>query len=293
MLLITLSGTDVLLAGGGLVLGLLLLTFLLRRSFASARGSETSELDRAKYRGADVHRFRPTFFRLGLVLTLALTTLAFSWTSFETRPLNVTIEGELFHEMTPPPVTDHRPPPPPPPPPVIETVDNNTILEDTSSFTSLDIQADAPLSPPAPVAKAPATPPHTPPPPPREEIPHFFKVVEEMPYFGDCQGERDRGLRKQCSDRALIGYLSEHLRYPALARESGISGVAVIRFIVEKDGSLTNIEVLRDPGGGLGAEAARVVGRMAAETRWTPGRQTGRPVRVQFNLPVRFQLDPR
>ncbi|MCB0635096.1 MAG: energy transducer TonB [Lewinella sp.] len=291
MLLMNLSGTEVLLAGGSLVLGLLLLTAALRRRFRRTRETRTSGLDRTKYLQTDVHRFRMTFWRLGLVTALALATLAFSWTTYDLRPMVITV-GEVETELIDmaPPITEHRPPPPPPPPQIM-TVDNSVILEDTTVFQSMDIQAQAAVAPQPAVIAKPATPAYIPPPPPREDnVPPFFKVVEDMPYFGECQHEADKDLRKQCSDRALIDFMSRQLKYPVLAQESNVSGTAVVRFIVETDGSLTDIEVVRDPGAGLGAEARRVVELMAEQGGWTPGRQQGRPVRVQFNLPVRFQL---
>ena len=76
-----------------------------------------------------------------------------------------------------------------------------------------------------------------------------------------------------------------------MARENNVQGTAVIRFIVEKDGSLTEMEIVRDPGAGLGREALRVVNLMnQLEAKWTPGKQNARPVRVRFNLPVKFRL---
>ncbi|MBR3939337.1 MAG: energy transducer TonB, partial [Bacteroidales bacterium] len=68
---------------------------------------------------------------------------------------------------------------------------------------------------------------------------------------------------------------------------SGITGRVFLTFVVEKDGSIANARILRDIGGGCGQEALRVVKSMP---KWTPGEQRGRPVRVQFNLPVSFEL---
>jgi protein TonB len=72
-----------------------------------------------------------------------------------------------------------------------------------------------------------------------------------------------------------------------MARESGITGTVYITFVVEKDGSLSDIRALREVGGGCTAEALRVIQTMP---RWTPGKQRGVPVRVRINLPVKFML---
>ena len=77
------------------------------------------------------------------------------------------------------------------------------------------------------------------------------------------------------------------MKYPALALENGIQGNVIVQFIVEKDGSISNTKVIRGVGGGCDVEAQRVIENMP---KWTPGRQRGRPVRVQFTLPVRFIL---
>jgi len=83
-------------------------------------------------------------------------------------------------------------------------------------------------------------------------------------------------------------WLGENIRYPQVAKESGIQGTVVVTFVVEKDGSITSIQILRDIGGGCGDEAIRVVQKMP---KWKEGRQSNVPVRVQFNLPIKFTLE--
>lgn len=89
-------------------------------------------------------------------------------------------------------------------------------------------------------------------------------------------------------ERELLRYLSENIKYPPLARESNIQGSVVLQFVIGKDGSVTQVEVMKDPGGMLGKEAMRVVQNMP---RWTPGEANGHPVKVRFTLPVRFRLE--
>jgi TonB family protein len=121
----------------------------------------------------------------------------------------------------------------------------------------------------------------------------IFKVVEQMPLFpgAKCGDIKKYSKRRVCSDIAMLEYTYSHVKYPKEAREEGISGMSVVSFVVEKNGILSNIKVVRDPGAGLGDAAAKVVRQMRAEnTRWEPGLQKGKPVRVQFNLPVKFKL---
>ncbi|OYT11794.1 MAG: hypothetical protein B6I19_10840 [Bacteroidetes bacterium 4572_114] len=82
-------------------------------------------------------------------------------------------------------------------------------------------------------------------------------------------------------------FLQENIKYPQMARESGIQGTVYVTFVVEKDGSLSNIAIMRGIGGGCDAEVLRLIYNMP---RWNPGRCDGEPVRVRFNMPVKFTL---
>lgn len=113
-----------------------------------------------------------------------------------------------------------------------------------------------------------------------------------MPHFPGCESMTDKDARKKCSDEKIISFINKNIKYPAIARENGIEGTAVIRFVVEKDGSIvfdddTKKVILRDPGGGCGDEALKVVRKMP---KWIPGKQRNNSVRVQFTLPIKFQL---
>lgn len=102
-----------------------------------------------------------------------------------------------------------------------------------------------------------------------------FTFVEQMPSFPGGEG-------------ALMKYLHDHIRYPAVARENGIQGTVVVQFIVGPDGTIRDVKTVgAKKGGGLEEEAIRVVKGMP---KWKPGRQNGRAVTVQYSLPVRFVL---
>jgi len=89
-------------------------------------------------------------------------------------------------------------------------------------------------------------------------------------------------------EAALGKFLQANLRYPALAKENGIQGKVYIQFVVQKDGNLDDMKVLRDPGSGLGDEALRV---LAESPKWRPGIKNGLPVNVQYTIPVNFRLN--
>lgn len=88
-------------------------------------------------------------------------------------------------------------------------------------------------------------------------------------------------------DIARVKFLSENIVYPKVAKEAGIQGPVHLTFVVEKDGSISNVNILRGIGGGCDEEATRVVSSMP---KWKPGRQNGKEVRVQFNMPINFKL---
>ena len=123
-----------------------------------------------------------------------------------------------------------------------------------------------------------------------EEIDEIFNTyaVDQMPRFNACEDE-DLSIddREICALRAMKKFMSANIKYPAIARENNVQGTVAVQFVVEKDGSITNIEVRHDPGAGLGAEALRVIKLMP---NWIPGVQKARNVKVRFNLPVKFQL---
>ena len=88
-------------------------------------------------------------------------------------------------------------------------------------------------------------------------------------------------------DEARIKYLQENIQYPEEAYKAGVQGTVFVTFVIEKDGRITNVKVLRGVGGGLDEESVRVIRNMP---RWKPGTQRGKAVRVQYNMPIRFIL---
>ena len=123
---------------------------------------------------------------------------------------------------------------------------------------------------------------------PEPTVEEIFKVVEQMPTFPGCESMSDKAARDKCAQEKLLQFVYKNIKYPAIARENGVEGMVVIRFVVEKDGSITDAQVVRDIGAQCGNEAMRIVNMMP---KWNPGKQRGRAVRVQFNLPVRFKLE--
>lgn len=128
------------------------------------------------------------------------------------------------------------------------------------------------------------------PPPIIEEEPEIYVRSEIMPVFPGCDSEEGTAKEKEsCTQNSMLEYIYGHLNYPAIARENGVEGMAFIQFIVN-DGVVSEVQILRDPGGGLGKEALKVVEQMKNVGLWTPGFQQGRKVKVKYTLPIKFQL---
>ena len=113
-----------------------------------------------------------------------------------------------------------------------------------------------------------------------------------MPRFPGCEDQGSEEEKKACAQEKMLKYIYKNLKYPAIARENGVEGMAVIQFVVNEDGSVGDAKVVRDPGAGTGDSALKVVkGMNSLPEKWTPGKQRGRPVKVLYTLPVKFKLE--
>lgn len=223
-----------------------------------------------KTRKADLEGHKATFFLMGLVLGISLLFFAFEWTT-QTKKLNeaVIVQDVLAEEEME--ITRRDPaPPPPPPPPEPETPEEIEVV-DHEVDTKMDIKIEDDQSQAQQQT-------YVPPPPPKvvepEETEEIFMVVENQPEFPG-------------GPAAMMKFLSDNIRYPVIAQENGIQGRVICNFVVEKDGSITDVQVVRGQDPSLDKEAVRVIQDMP---RWTPGKQRGKPVRVRFTLPVVFRL---
>ena len=116
----------------------------------------------------------------------------------------------------------------------------------------------------------------------------IFKIVDEMPRFPGCEDVQDKKERENCAFDKMLKFIYTNIKYPKSAQEAGIQGTVVVSFVIEKDGSISDLKVVRSISPDCDEEVLRVVKMMP---NWIPGKQDGEPVRVQFNLPVRFALE--
>jgi len=119
-----------------------------------------------------------------------------------------------------------------------------------------------------------------------------FRMVKEMPrfYSPSCES-KPAEERRSCSNKAMLMAAYGNIKYPKKAKAQGLEGLAVVQFVVEKDGSISEVKLTQDPGHGMGEEALRVV-KKHLSSHWVPGKDSkGKAVRVKFNLPLRFRTN--
>ncbi|MBK9255980.1 MAG: energy transducer TonB [Saprospiraceae bacterium] len=119
----------------------------------------------------------------------------------------------------------------------------------------------------------------------------IFKVVENMPRFPGCENLETDSAKDKCSKVKMLEFINMHLKYPEEAKTNKTEGNVVLQFIVDTDGILKNIKVVRDIGFGCGQAAVDVIALMnEMSLTWIPGSQRTRKVRVLYTLPIKFKL---
>lgn len=216
---------------------------------------------------ADLENKKSIFFEIGLLVAVAVVFLAFEWktTYIETSDF-ITVSWEPEEEIMVP-ITQNQPQPPPPPPALL-TFNSLELVESTFEESEVELTDPEDISSNTPTPSVGNLSDYD-----EEETDEVIPFVpaEDMPQFN--------GNLKQ--------WLKKNLNYPSLAQEMGLEGKVFMQFVVEKNGSISNIKVLRGVDEILDKEAIRVIQSMP---KWIPGKQRGRPVRVSCNMPITFEL---
>lgn len=206
---------------------------------------------------------------MGFVFVLSVCYVAFEWTEKEVTKYEVQDTDFLFEEEVEIQQTQQQETTPPPPPPAVQEVKVLNVVEDDVETETIEINAEDDKETEvviAPPVEAPVE---------EEEEEVVFVVVETMPEFPGGQ-------------QALFKYLSENVKYPVIAQENSIQGRVICQFVVNKDGAIVDVEVVRSGGDpSLDKEAVRVIKSMP---KWNPGKQRGKAVRVKYTVPVNFRL---
>lgn len=227
-------------------------------------------MDAKKTPKADLENKKTLFLEIGMIVVLAVILAAFEWKQYERTKFELgTRENiEVMEEVVIQTEQEAPKPPAPTPPPqttILEIVEDDVEIDEEiiiDAEIDQNSRVEEYIAPTVEVEE--------------EEIveQEIFTVVEESPSFPG-------------GDEARIRFLQENIEYPQMARESGIQGTVYVTFVVEPNGSVSGVRVLRGIGGGCDEEAVRVIKKMP---KWNPGKQRGKPVRVQFNMPIKFTL---
>ena len=229
---------------------------------------------------ADLESGKTLGLLMGLVIGLAILFVGFEW---GTQELNISANEAIADILAEEEIEittqqEDVPPPPPPPPPeqqqqevvaeVLTIVEDNVDVGQQMLMSTEDSQREAQVQTyvaPTVVATTIAE---------EEAENEIFTIVEEFPEFPG-------------GNAALNSYLANSIKYPVIAQENGVQGRVTVQFVVNQDGSIVDVEILRGQDPSLDREAMRVVSAMP---NWKPGMQRGKPVRVRFNVPVNFRL---
>jgi|SRR6056297_133618 protein TonB len=225
-----------------------------------------------KTKKANLEKKKGLFLEIGFVVTLGIVLLAFEWgtKTKEVKGFQQQEKADVAQESVP--VTRQKqkkqPPPPPPPqaPEQLNIVENDVEIDDELDIQTTEADQDTEVDYDAFGQEE-----------EEEEEQQIFVVVENMPSF------RGKGVS------AFRNYVQKNLEYPTVAQENGIQGTVFVKFVIDTDGGISNVTVLRSPDPSLSEEAKRVIGN-TPKGYWEPGTQRGKPVRVQYTIPIVFKL---
>ncbi len=217
---------------------------------------------------ADLNNKKGLFLEIGMIFALLLTVAAFAYTQRERNVEIIEASMEVVEEEITDITTQDQKPPEPPKKVEMQVLSDvlNVVTNDTKIETEFDFSEfseDVEIVQQIEVVEEAA----------EDDAP--FIIAEEMPKFqgGDLMKFRS--------------WVQGKLKYPQIAQENGISGKVTLTFVIERDGSLTNIQVMQSPDRSLADEAVRV---LQSSPKWTPGKQRNAPVRVRYTLPVEFRI---
>ena len=219
---------------------------------------------------ANLENKRPTWLLVGYVTVLAFMFVAFEWT----RDIRVDTSGRIaenvFEQDMEIPLTRQPEVTPPPPPQVTPINDVLTIIDDDATAEETNFASSEETGEDVVIKHIPVT--------VDEEVvveDEIFVIVEENPQFPDG------------GTAGLLQYLGKNIKYPTIPQENGTQGRVTVQFVVNKDGSIVDVKVIRGVDPYLDKEAVRVISTMP---KWIPGKQRGVPVRCKFTVPVTFIL---
>ncbi len=217
---------------------------------------------------ANLENKKLMFIQIGMVISLLIAWLAFEHKNYDKREIDESLlNREIVEDLEMTEITKQEEQKPQP----VELPKQTTqleIVQDDVEVEDIEINAD--------VDQQEVIEEYVPVEVEEEEVQEqeIFQIVEEMPSFPGGEAK-------------LMEYVAKNIKYPQIARETGIQGRVFVGFVVEPDGSISNVKLLRGIGGGCDEEAMRVIKSLP---KWKPGKQRGKAVRVSYQIPVFFKL---
>jgi periplasmic protein TonB len=224
-------------------------------------------MEAKKSEKADLTKKSWLFFNIGLVVSLMLAVMAFEYRKYDdTGVKDLSKNNNQVEEILEVPPTDQPPPPPPKiqQPQIVEVPDEEEIEEEIKVEFDVEVTEDTKVEE---ITIQPSE-------EPKEEVDEIFNVVEES-------------ATPKGGMQAFYEYVGKKLKYPAQARRMGTEGKVFVQFVINKDGSISDVVAIKGIGAGCDEEAVRII---QSAPPWSPGKQRGKPVKQRMVLPITFKL---
>ncbi len=256
----------------GIVVLVRLFGFLMERAGSSILQKGGGEIWGKKYYDVDISKYSGLLFNTGLAISLGLTFMAFNWKSYERAAMvDLGVVDTEFEEQEDIPITEQPPPPPPPKqiqtPEIIEVPDEEEIEEEIEVELDVEIDQETVI----------------------EEVVEVEEEEEEeetneifMAFQLEKPAEPPGGIQE------FLKYVYSNVEYPKAAKRAGIEGRVSMSFVVEKDGTLSDIKSVKPLGYGLDETVIEAIKNYPE--KWAPAKQRGRPARQRFMVPIVFKL---
>ena len=232
-------------------------------------------MERKKNPKADLESKKVEFFLIGLIVSLSLSILAYESKSYDNldKGFGDLTMDELFEDEIditrpePPPPPKEEPPPPPEVPEEIEIKENEEELENELEVDDAETDQDDMMEMP------------------EEEFEEAFISVEKMPMLGDCKNE-------ECTQSEIMKFIARNFKYPEIAKANGVEGRVILEFVVEKDGKIGRVKILKGLDKHVDKAAIEVVEKLNTKKapKFSPGRQIGKAVPVKYTVPIKCTL---
>ncbi|WP_020530940.1 energy transducer TonB [Flexithrix dorotheae] len=248
---------------------IILLKYILKREAKEVLAHPpTANVLQKKYPGVDINNYKGLIYNIGLIFTLSIVLAIFEFPDYEEQSLvQLTSDREMIEEMQEIPPTEHKPPPPPKitQPEIVEVPDEVEIEEE------IEIDLDVEASEDEIVEEVEVN----------IEEEQEVEVAEEIFQIVEDPATPSGGYKE------FYAFVGKNLKYPRKALDVGVAGKVYVQFVVDKDGSLTNMNVVRGIGFGCDEEAIRV---LALAPKWKPGKQRGVAVKQIMVIPITFKI---